>query len=501
MRSGSRTVVSFLAVAMAATAVGAVVQSRSQASSPVFANAAAPVAAATADITPPKPGTPLTFDTFRAIARDRNAGVVNITTSKVVRTPRGLSPFDFFGEDFFGQRRRRPDDREDRGRTAQQAGSGFIIDKDGYILTNNHVVGDAEKIQVTLSNGREYQAKRIGTDARTDLALIKIEPKEPLTVLDLGDSDRVEVGEWVMAIGQPFGLENSVSVGVISFKGRDLTVGQAQTSVSMLQTDAAINPGNSGGPLLDTGGRVVGINTMIATNGAAANAGVGFAVAINAAKQILPQLRTTGKVIRGWMGVSVSTMTQDLAPTYGLKEAMGAQVGEVTPGSPAEKGGILPEDVILEVDGRPIKTNGDLTGYITGLAPGTVVKAKVIRGNVSNEKTVSVTLGTFPDSGDSLIRQDDDKASLGMRLRDLTPQMSEQLGAKGVLVTDVEPGSAAEEAGLTEGHLIVSVNGTPVERVGEFEAEIAKAKSVGTARLRVRTREGRYFIAALRVSS
>src|SRR5262249_19626405 len=239
------------------------------------------------------PSAPVTLDTFKDVARRQTAGVVNINTSKTV-SRRARDPFrDFFGDDmvdrFFG-----PSDRNAPGapqrETQRSLGSGFVVDKEGHILTNRHVVEEADQISVTLSNGKRYDAKLVGRDARTDIALLKTAPAEPLTVLDLGNSDDIEVGEWVMAIGNPFGLGgNSVTVGVVSFKGRDLTLGVRQTSVDMIQTDAAINPGNSGGPLLNTRGQVVGINTMIITNGAAAqSAGVGFSVPINVAKEILP---------------------------------------------------------------------------------------------------------------------------------------------------------------------------------------------------------------------
>ena len=509
MNMGSRTLASFLAVAAAATGLGALVQSRAQAGSPA---AASPATAAAAGA-PAAGSAPLTFDTFRIIARERNAGVVNISTRKTVRAPRVQSPFDFFGDDFFNQRRRQQprqdndrrqqDDDGGRSFSASNLGSGFVIDNQGFILTNRHVIDDVDDITVNLANGHEYPAKLIGKDSRTDVALIKIEPKEPLTALELGDSEQAEVGEWVMAIGQPFGLGNTVTVGVVSFKGRDITVGDRNTSVATIQTDAAINPGNSGGPLLNTRGQVIGINTMIATGGGQQNAGVGFAVAINAAKQILPQLREKGRVIRGWMGVSVRSLDDDLAATYGLKEAGGALVSDVTPGSPAEKAGFQPEDVVVEADGRPVKTSGELTNYVASLAPGTAVKVKVLRGNATNIKNMTVTLGTFPEEAAPAETDNDSKASLGMRLRDITPAMADQnevpRGTKGVLVSDVEPGGAAERAGIAADDILVSVNGVSIETVAQFQAEVAKAKSAGIARVRVK-RGQQYFIAALRVS-
>ncbi len=277
-------------------------------------------------------------------------------------------------------------------------GSGFVIDDDGYILTNRHVIDGADEISVTFADGSTLEAKVVGQDARTDVALIKIEPEEALTVLPLGDSDDIEPGEWVMAIGSPFSLGNSVSVGVVSFKGRDLQL-QRGTSIDMLQTDAAINMGNSGGPLLNTRGEVIGINTMIVTDGGSrVNAGVGFSVPINVAREILPQLRDRGKVVRGWMGVTIQAITEDLAETYDLDEAKGALVSSVTPGSPAEEAGIEAEDVILAADGRPIADNSDLSRYISSKAPGTEVELEVLRSG--RRMKISLTLGTFPEDPD-----------------------------------------------------------------------------------------------------
>jgi serine protease Do len=437
-------------------------------------------------------GDPIGLQTFRDIARSTNSGVVNINTSKVVRLPRGRDPF----RDFFGMQdepRIVPPGEGDRGgerRTRTSLGSGFVIDNEGYILTNRHVIEGADEIDVTFPDGKRFDAKVVGQDARTDVALIKIEPKARLTPIPLGNSDQTEVGEWVMAVGNPFGLPgggNSVTVGVVSFKGRDLTLGVRNTSVEMIQTDAAINPGNSGGPLINTRGEVIGINTMIVTNGAAASAGVGFSVPINVAKEIIPQLREKGKVVRGWMGVTIGAMTEDLAATYGLSEAQGALVTTVNDGSPADKAGLEPEDAILRADGRVIRDNGDLSRYIASLAPGTSVKLELLRGK--DRKSVTVTLGTFPDEEQDEARAESGHASLGMTLRDLTPAVAERIGlpreTHGVVVVDVEAGEVAEDAGLIRGDVIVTVNGQPVASTSAFEEAIAAARPQGRARLRV----------------
>jgi serine protease Do len=365
-----------------------------------------------------------------------------------------------------------------------------VIDEQGYILTNRHVIEGADEIDVTFPDGKRFQAKIVGQDARTDVALIKIEPKGGLTPIPLGNSDQVEVGEWVMAVGNPFGLPgggNSVTVGVVSFKGRDLELGVRNTSVEMIQTDAAINPGNSGGPLINTRGEVVGINTLIVTGGAQASAGVGFSVPINVAKDILGQLRDKGKVTRGWMGVTIGPMTEELAQTYGLDEAKGALVNSVNPGSPAEKAGLQPEDAILTADGRTIRDNGDLSRYIASLAPGSNVKLDLIRGK--EKKSVSVTLGIFQDQTTEDQGADAGRASLGMTLRDLTPAVAERIGlprdTHGVIVVEVEAGETAEDAGLIRGDVIVTVNGQPVTSTEAFEGAIAAARPAGRARLRV----------------
>jgi serine protease Do len=510
MKPRTVTIASFFSIAMAATLVGALYTTQVQ--RPQAAQAASAPAAAEQAQRVPAGRSDLGFDTFRLIAHNANPGVVNINTSKVVRLPRYRDPFHDFGgaEDlldrFFGQ----GDQNEGSGgrperRTQTSLGSGFVVDPQGYILTNRHVIQGADQVSVAFPDGKRYDAKVVGQDGRTDVALIKIEPKGPLTPLPLGDSDKLEAGEWVMAVGNPFGLPgggNSVTVGVVSYVGRDLPIGTVRgTSVQMIQTDAAINPGNSGGPLLNTRGEVVGINTMIVTGGSQASAGVGFSVPINVAKEILPQLREKGKVVRGWMGVQINSMTEDLAATYGLKEARGAVIGSVTSGSPAEKAGLLPEDVVLTADGHAIRDNGDLSRYIAGKAPGTTVKLELLRGK--ERRAASVTLGTFQDeTADAAGQAGDNRSKLGMTLRDLSPAMAERMdlprGTRGALVLDVEAGEAAEDAGLARGDVIVTVNGQPVEGVAGFERAVEQARPEGRARLRVR-RQGDYLVFVLRL--
>jgi serine protease Do len=502
MRPRTRTIASFFTVAMAATLFGALVTTKVR--RPGAAEGRTPESRALlAQAGRPGGGT-LTLDTFREIAKARTAGVVNVNTRKLVRLPRSRDPFhEFFGDDlerFFG-----PDARERMRQTS--LGSGFVIDDAGHILTNRHVIIEgADQVSVTFTSGKTYEATIVGRDARTDVALLKIDPSEPLTVLELGDSDALEVGEWVMAIGNPFGLGgNSVTVGVVSFKGRDLQLGVPGTSVDMIQTDAAINPGNSGGPLLDTRGRVVGINTMIVTDGMSrANAGVGFSVPINVARDILPQLRTKGRVDRGWLGVTIGPMSDDLARTYKLDEAAGAVVSSVTPGSPAEKAGLKPEDVILRADEHAIQDNGSLSRYIASRAPGSQVKLEVLRGTGGERQTLAVTLGTFPEDPTRTAALDEERQTeLGMTVRGLTPGLAAAVNlpetTRGVVVTQIEPGGPADDSGLVRGDVIATVNGRPVADASEFEAAIEAARANGIARLRVLNQQRGNRVVSLRL--
>jgi serine protease Do len=508
MNTRTRTLASFFSVAMAAMLLGAVVTSR------MNGDAALPRSAATAasEQAPrpsedARPAQAIGLDTFKDIARVANPGIVNINTSKVVKARNRMrDPFrDFFGDDFMERFFGPQGQGGPRSQTQRSLGSGFVVDKEGYVLTNRHVIEGADKISVTFgaAGGRTYDAKLVGKDARTDVALLKIEPGEPLTVLELGDSDKTEVGEWVMAIGNPFGLGgNSVTVGVVSYMGRNMPLTPG-TGVDMIQTDASINPGNSGGPLLNSRGQVVGINTLIVTQGVPQSAGVGFAVGINVAKEILPQLREKGRVIRGWLGVQIQALSEDAAKTFGMKEARGAIVLDVTAGSPAEKAGVKPDDVIVAVDGKSMKDNSEISRYVASKAPGATVRLDLLRDGA--QKSVSLTLGTFPDEEEAASAASrEGRAQLGMTLQDLTPELARRLelprGTRGVVVTDVEAGGAAENATppLQQADVIVSVNGDPVASVDEFESAVDRARADGLARLRVRRGEN-HLISVLRI--
>jgi serine protease Do len=460
--------------------------------------------AALAGVSPPAaaPGDAITLGTFQAIAHRDDAAVVNISTSKVVHEARMPDPFsEFFGRS--GSPFASPWGRSgDETLTQRSLGSGFVVDAKGYVLTNRHVVDGADQVQVTLSNGHHYKAKVVGEDGRTDIALLKIEPREALAALPLGDSDATQVGEWVMAVGNPFGLGgNSVTVGVVSFKGRTLDLSSHGTPVDMLQTDAAINPGNSGGPLINARGEAVGINTLIMTGGARQYSGVGFAVPVNVAREILPQLREKGHVVRGWLGVQVQAIDEDLAKSLKMSDTHGALVSSVAPGGPAGEAGLKPGDVVRSVDGQPVETSSDLSSRVAAKGPGARVGLDVLRDGA--DRKIDVRLGTFPDEDQTQASAGEAHGKLGLALRTLTPDVAQGLDlpadAHGVVIVQVEPGSPADSAGLQERDVVVSVDGQPVADVGTFQAAVEKARPTDIVRLRVRRGTG-YLFVAMRLS-
>lgn len=320
------------------------------------------------------------------IAKENNPAVVNVS-SKKFRVERnsnfrdGMNPFPDFNDRF----------RERRGQPMQGAGSGLIINPDGHILTNNHVVEEADEIKVTLEDGKEYKAVLVGADPKTDIALIKIVREEgdeqPLPHLTLGDSDKLEVGEWVVAIGNPFGLDHTMTVGIVSAKGRFIGAGPYD---DFIQTDASINPGNSGGPLMNMKGEVVGINTAIISGNSGGNVGIGFAIPINSAKEILTDLKENGKVVRGWLGVAIQKITPELAESFSLAHTDGALVGDVIPSSPAYRGGILRGDVIMKFDQKDVKNIEELPRLVAATPPGKTVEVEVIRNG--KRERVNITI-------------------------------------------------------------------------------------------------------------
>ena len=422
---------------------------------------------------------------FSGLSEKASPAVVNISTEKTVngggRVYKHFSQNPFGNDDsmndllerFFGSQPQ----REFKQRSL---GSGFIIDKAGYIVTNNHVVENTDQIKVILKDNKEYEAKIIGTDKNTDLALIKINADEKLTALDLGNSDDLKVGEWVMAIGNPFGLGHTVTAGIVSAKGRVIGSGPYD---DFIQTDTSINPGNSGGPLLDLDGRVVGINTAIIQNGQ----GIGFAIPSNMAKNIISQLKAHGNVTRGWLGVSIQAINEEIAAYYGLKSNKGALVMEVFPGDPADKAGIKAKDIIVQVDGKDVEDSRDLTAIVADIDVNQKVRVKIIRDG--KEKIVDVKIAKRDDkdlaSGGSAVEKG---SNLGLTLMEITPEVRKRLNLKnvqGLLVTKVEPGGKAAKAGLARGDLIDEVNRTPVRTGEDFDRIINGVKKGGTITLAV----------------
>lgn len=422
--------------------------------------------------------------------------VVNISTTKTVRGGMrspfgGGSPFDryFGGEDFF---ERFFGDNPRREFKQRSLGSGFIISSDGYIFTNNHVIERADRILVKLTDGREYKAEVIGRDANTDLALIKIKPENSLPVVEMGDSEKLRVGEWVIAIGNPFGLGQTVTAGIVSAKGRVIGAGPYD---NFIQTDASINPGNSGGPLFNLEGKVVGVNTAIVAQGQ----GIGFAIPISMANNILPDLKSKGKVVRGWMGISVQEMTEDIAKGLKLSQRGGALISEVFKGDPADKAGIRPGDVIIEINGKSIKDTHALLILIASFHVGDKVRVKVLRDG--QEKTFDVTVAERKDQPEIARERSDGKAFFGMTVKELTPQIARQLGippTKGVIVTEVAEGSPADEVGIQPRDMILQVNRVNISSLKDYQREIAKPAAQSSILLLIKRGKTTYYVALRR---
>jgi serine protease Do len=407
--------------------------------------------------------------------KDVSPAVVNISTTQVVkfnrpqtRNPFGRQdPFDEFFNNFFG---RMPKEQKRRS-----LGSGFIISPEGYILTNNHVVEKADEVTVTLLDKEEFKAKVVGTDPKTDIALIKIDAKKKLTYVELGDSDKLDVGEWVLAIGNPFGLGHTVTAGIVSAKGRIIGSGPYD---DFIQTDASINPGNSGGPLFNLKGEVVGINTAIVQGGQ----GIGFATPIRLAKSVLGQLKEKGKVTRGWLGVYIQRLTPEAAENLGISGRQGALVSDVTSGAPAEKAGIRSGDVIVAFNGKEIRDEHDLPQAVASMTPGKTVDVRLLRDG--KEMAIAVTIAEMegepakPAGGHELSK------NLGLTVQDITPEIAQRFeieNTKGVVVTGVEDGSPAEDAGFNEGDIIRVIlrqnKRNPVTNAAEFAKLVMKFQS------------------------
>ncbi len=436
-----------------------------------------------------------TAKAFASVVKKAEPAVVHVAVEKSVKGGGNIpgNPFDFFNdpffERFFGPQFRHPrmDPRKKPRQFKQRAaGSGFIISPDGYILTNNHVVEKADKITVRLNDKREFTARVIGTDPQSDVALIKIDGNN-LPVLPLGDSDKIEVGEWVIAIGSPFELNQTVTVGVVSAKGRNrMGINDYE---NFIQTDAAINPGNSGGPLLNIYGQAIGINTAIFSR-SGGYMGIGFAIPINMAKTIEQQLRKYGKVTRGWLGVVIQDLDEDLAKSFGLDRAQGALVSEVSDNSPAAKAGLRQGDVLVAYNGTPLTNVADLRNKVAMTAPGTRVTLELIRDG--HKKKVEVTIGEQPSDFSTRVRTgsaESPLAAMGLTLQDLTPELADQFGYKvnqGVLVAGVAPDSPAERVGMQAGQLIEEVNKQRVRNLRELKKVLKRSKHPKEVLLRVR---------------
>lgn len=450
---------------------------------------------------------PITSDTFAELAQKTSGAVVNISTEKVVKNkereffgqmpgqgpgqeqgpgPGMPSPFgqedpfrEFFNK-FFGEM--------PKSFKTRSLGSGFIIDPAGLIITNNHVVEGADKITVKLIGGKEFKATIKGRDPKTDLALIEIHnPPKDLVFLKLGDSDAVRVGDWVMAVGNPFGLSHTVTQGIISAKGRVIGAGPYD---NFLQTDASINPGNSGGPLLNLNGEVVGINTAILASGQ----GIGFATPSSTARSVIPQLKEKGKVVRGMIGVQVQNVTPELAKSFGLPEPKGALVAEVTSDSPAEKAGVHRGDIIIEFNGHPIHEMNDLPRLVAGTAPGAKAQVKILREGKEKDFTLTITeLKEEQQAAQAREEAGGEEAPLGLVVKNIDPNLAKRFrlrDTKGALVIGVEQGSVAADAGIRPGDILLEINGQVIASAKEFQAAVSKIKKPGYARFLIK-RQGR----------
>ena len=424
-----------------------------------------------------------------ALVKEVSPAVVNISTTQVVRfsrprmrTPFGRDPFDDFWNNYFGNA-----PREQKRRSL---GSGFIVSEDGYILTNNHVIEKADEITVTLLDKEELKAELVGSDPKTDIALIKIKAGKKVPHISLGDSEKLEIGEWVVAIGNPFGLGHTVTAGIVSAKGRIIGSGPYD---DFIQTDASINPGNSGGPLFNLQGDVVGINTAIIQGGQ----GIGFATPIHLAKSVLSQLKEKGKVTRGWLGVYIQRLTPEMAESLSLGNRKGALVSDVTKDGPAEKAGVKSGDVIVSYDGKEVVNEHDLPQMVATTKPGKKVTVVVIRDG--KEVRIPVTIAEMEGEKEpGRAGGPDVSKGLGVTVQDITPEIARQFeieNRKGVIVTQVEDGSPADDAGFQDGDIVRSINRQAVRNVQEFGSLLKKFKGEKTLLFLVERGDARIFLA------
>jgi serine protease Do len=432
---------------------------------------------------------------FEQVSKIVEPGVVNISTEQIIHTGGTMEdPFQgmFGGNSPFGRFFNQPRDMKQRS-----LGSGFIVDSQGYIVTNNHVIDGASKIKVKLQDGRELTGTVVGTDPQTDLAVVKVNAST-LPTLKLGNSDQVKVGEWVLAFGSPFGLEQTMTAGIISAKGRDIGAGNYD---SFLQTDAAINPGNSGGPLVNLRGEVVGINTMILSQSGGFQ-GVGLAIPATMADNVYHQLISSGKVTRGWLGVSIQEINPALAKSFNVKTEEGVLVAQVEPNSPAAKSGIRSGDIILEYNGQEIKTPKDLSIAVANTKVGVPAKLKVLRDGKAIDINVPVGSKPAERAEASSTGEKSEHARLGITVENVDTNTARQLNlpyAGGVVVTDVQPGSPADEGDVRPGDVIREVNHKPVNNASEMQNMIGNLKKGSPVLLNV-IRDGQTLYLAFDLS-
>jgi len=427
---------------------------------------------------------------FSRLVKGAKESVVNISTVKIIKGggllrkgPSGPEdPFHDFFDRFFK-------DQIPKDFRQKSLGSGFIIDKEGFILTNNHVVEKTDEIKVTLANEREFSAKIIGRDPKTDLALIRIESDEPLVPLPLGNSDNLEVGDWVVAIGNPFGLDHTVTAGIVSAKYRQIGAGSYD---NFIQTDASINPGNSGGPLLNTAGEVVGINSAIYSR-TGGSVGIGFAVPINMAKDLLPQLKR-GKVVRGWLGVYIQKITPELGEKLKLKDERGALVADVSAGGPAEKAGIKRGDVIVSFDEKAVKEMKELPLIVASTPVGKKVKVEVIRRG--KKESFEVKVGKLEEEKEPEAAKEE-ASELGMAVEEITPELAGHFGLSeksGLIVVQVGRDSPAGEAGIRKGDIILEIDQESMKKLDEYRKKIQEYKKDDTVLFLIKRKDATLYL-------
>ncbi len=441
-------------------------------------------------------GTVMVPANFSALAEGVKPGVVNIRTERTIKggdqighlfrnNPFGEGhPFNEFFKSF-------PGNDQVPNRKQQGLGSGFIIDRDGYIVTNNHVIEKADQITVKLANGEEYDATLVGRDPKTDLALIRIDASSKLTPLELGDSDSLNVGSWVVAVGSPFGLEQTVTAGIVSAKGRVIGSGPYD---DFIQTDASINPGNSGGPLVDMKGTVIGINTAIIASGQ----GIGFAIPVNLARGIIAQLKDAGEVTRGWLGVQIQDITKELKEYYALGDRKGVLVSEVFEDSPAEKAGIMAEDIITAVDGTEVSSGKELSRTVAAMPAGKEVDVTLLRKGM--EKTVTVTMAKLTDE---TVARAEMKGfdELGIKMGDLTPELARQFGhdenSRGVIVLEVDPLGNAKKAGIQSGDIILGINQNTLSSAADYRDLMNQTRKGEAVQLLIKRPNAGFIVAKI----